>query len=90
VRHATAYRLVNAEFVVSENARQKVIATQCRSVHAYAKGEAAPVSEASGVQVSYNPYRGGAFYRKDTGEDVWAADELHFLPNGTVLAVNPR
>jgi hypothetical protein len=62
-----------------------------RSVHAYANGHGAePVAAPVGVLVSYNPYRCGAFYRRDTGADVWAADELHFLANGTVLAVNPR
>jgi hypothetical protein len=90
VRHVQAVRLVGAEFVVNERERLKVIERRCRSVHAYATGQGAEVTAPVGVLVGYNPYRGGAFYRKDTGTDVWAADELHFLPNGTVLAVNPR
>ncbi len=90
VQHYAAFRLVAASFVVSEGARQKVLATRCRSVHAYATGIEAEVIEAAGVHVSYNPYRGGAFYRKDTGADVHTADALHFLPDGRVLAINPR
>lgn len=59
-------------------------------MHAYAKGTPADLDPApAGVLVSYNPYRGGTFYRKDTGAGVCGADELHFLPDGRVLAVNP-
>jgi hypothetical protein len=91
VRHATALRLVGAVFVVSEAGRQRVLSTRCRSVHAHAKGVLADVAEvpAGAVWVSYNPYRGGSFYRKDTGADVTGARELHFLPDGRVLAIGP-
>jgi hypothetical protein len=91
VRHATALRLVGAVFVVSEVQRQRVLRQRCRSVHAYAAGQLREVCEVpeGAVWVSYNPYRGGAFYRKDTGGDVTGARELHFLPDGRMLAVGP-
>lgn len=91
VRHVRAVRLIDAAFVVSERARLKVIERRCRSVHAYAKGEGAePAAGPVGVEVSYNPYRGGTFYRKDTGTPVYGAAVLHFLPDGRVLAEGPR
>jgi hypothetical protein len=56
VRHVNAVHLVGCAFVVSETARQRVIATRCRAVHAYAKGTPADlVPEPAGVLVSYNP-----------------------------------
>jgi hypothetical protein len=77
--------------VVNERERLKVITNRCRSVHAYASGNAAePVAEPRGVHVSYNPYRGGTFYRKDTGAPVYGAAVLHFLPDGKVLAEDLR
>ncbi len=91
VQHVSALHLVGCAFVVSEAGRQRVLATRCRAVHAFAKGTPADLDpEPAGVLVSYNPYRGGTFYRKDTGAAVYGADALHFLPDGRVLAVNPR
>jgi hypothetical protein len=96
VEHASAYRLVRCVFHVGESQRQRVILERCRSVHAWAKGEAAPLCQVpeGAVLVSYNPYRGGprcrgSFYRKDTGADVSGAAELFFCSEGRMYAVDP-
>jgi hypothetical protein len=91
VQHTAAVRLLGAVCHVNEAERLRVVARRCRSVHAWITGEAAePIAEPRGVLVSYNPYRGGTFYRKDTGEPVTAAAVLHFLPDGRVLGEGLR
>ena len=47
------------------------------------------------VAVSYNPYKGGTFYRKDNGDPVICAEAVIMLSGHgnyppTVLAYNPR
>ena len=92
VWHADAVRLVGVVFKVSEAARQKVLRDRRRSVHAYMAGAWRPAGAppAGAVRVSYNPYRGGSFYRCDDGRDVSAADEVCFLADGTAWALNPQ
>lgn len=85
VRHTTAVRLLNVTFRVREKARLQVVAQRCRQVHAFAVGTEGPVPSRrprGAVAVSYNPYRGGSFYRKDTGQPVAGAREVVFLPDG--------
>lgn len=93
VRHCTRTSLRSACFRVSEHGRQQVIAKRCRQVHAYAAGteQDCPAELPEGaIQVSYNPYKGPSFYRKDNGAPVWAADALYFVEGGLCYAINPR
>lgn len=88
VSHVPAAALADVEFRVSEAARQKVIATRRRAVHAYAIGAEAPVPAATDglVEVSYNPYKAGHFYRRDTGEAIRTARLVVFTDGGLCLA----
>jgi hypothetical protein len=38
------------------------------------------------IQLSYNPYKGAHFYRKDTGEVVESARVVELRPDRTVWA----
>lgn len=82
-----------ARFAVGEAGRQRVIQEQQKNVHAFVRGQAEHVEPheppAHAIPVSYNPYKAGHFYRKDTGEAVHSADTVHMTPRG-VFAVNPR
>lgn len=91
--HADHVTMKDVQFRVSEAGRQRVVREKKKNVHAVVHGtvhhvDDAPVPEHA-VPVSYNPYRAGHFYRKDTGEAVHHADEVHMRPHG-VFAVNPR
>lgn len=64
-------KLLNAKFHVGEVSRQRVIKEHCRSVHAYISGELVSVSDKvqampGGISISYNPYRMGTFYERET------------------------
>ncbi len=91
--HTTHAVIHNARFVVGEGGRQRVIKEKAKNVHAFVRGTVSHVEEhnvpAHAVPVSYNPYKAGHFYRKDTGEAVHHADAVHMTPHG-VFAVNPR
>ncbi|PIG96915.1 hypothetical protein [Deinococcus sp. UR1] len=82
-----------ARFAVGEKARQRVIQEKQKNVHAFVRGTVEHVEPHEppphAVAVSYNPYKAGHFYRKDTGEAVHSADTVHMTPKG-VFAVNPR
>jgi len=91
VQHRAAVCLSGVVFRVREAGRQRVLANRCREVHAYAAGElcdlGAPHPDA--IEVSYNPYRGPLFYRKDTGASVVGAAFVYFAPDGRAFAVAP-
>ncbi len=92
VQHATAVVLADVSFRVCESGRLRVVAKKCREVHARAYGTLCDPADAvpvGAVEVSYNPYRGGQFYRKDTGADVLGASLVYFVQGGKAYAVNP-
>jgi len=72
--------LKNVKTVVQEGARQKVIAEQSRSVHAWLTGELCEYPMPTDIdvrelrQAGYNPYRGGAFVTADNSADFSSAD----------------
>lgn len=89
-------------FVVSEPGRQRVLREKRKNVHAYVRGNAYLANGMATcnfdelfpldriVQVSYNPYRGGKFYRKDTGAEVSEADAVYMTTSRVLWAVDPR
>lgn len=66
--------LWDVEFVVGRRARERVLATKRRTVHAYAKGEVGTLllsaADAFTVRVTYNPFSAPDFVRTDTGAPV--------------------
>lgn len=84
-----AVTLAGVSFVVYENQRLWCLANRLpsgkpyRQVHAYAVGEmigAAPVGDR--IAISYNPSRGGSFYRCDTGAAVTHCEYVEFNADG--------
>lgn len=90
VEHAVSLVLAGCTFRVWESGRQRVLREKKKHVHAFACGT--PVGPAGPglapylVPVSYNPYKAGHFYRKDTGERVDAASLLILTAGGAVFA----
>lgn len=87
VRHVDAVALTGAEFKVSAAGRERSLRIRKRAVHAWCVGEQADVPEDLGglVEVSYNPWKAGHFYRRDTGEPVTAAALVVFTTDGRCL-----
>lgn len=97
-RHATFVVVKNADFVVRAAGHRKVLEQKRKNVHAFVRGE--DVSDlwsesgvlnyeeyaGHGTQLSYNPYRGAHFYRKDTGEVVESATLVVLRDDKTVWA----
>lgn len=75
--------LRDVTFRVNENSRQRVIREKSKNVHAGAVGTLVTrgIGRAT-VPVSYNPYKAGHFYRKDTGEAVYSAKLLVLTVSG--------
>ncbi len=82
IRNTASINLRNVEFRVSEKARQKVISSGRRSVHAYAIGHTTEYfSEHRRLDtpVTYNPYRCGWFHVKGfPDQPVWNAEAVTF------------
>lgn len=77
-------------FVVQPAGQRRVVQEQRKNVHAFVRGSFLEPNEdvrrwqeeaAKGklVAVSYNPYRGPSFYRKDTGEDISESQNIIML-----------
>jgi hypothetical protein len=87
VAQVNTIQLVNCTCHVREAARQIVIRTQCRSVHAYVKGiiHNDPLPNApNGATIVYRPYVCGNFFDPLTGLPVAAAPYMLFANTGKV------
>ena len=78
VGHCDEILINRAEFVVNESGRQRVIREKRKNVHAFVLGYLSHLQRVSspavgGVPVSYNPYKMGAFYVRESGEAVTKA-----------------
>lgn len=75
IAYAKSVLLENVTFRVSEASRQRVLKDQRRNVHAFCEGIIVDASNtvqnvpSDALIVTYNPYRGGSFYRKVDGAD---------------------
>ena len=72
VAHVKHLTLKPLKFHVSESGRQRVIARQCKEVHAWIKGTIIDFdlkSTEGKTQVSYNPYLKGTFYKYNDSFD---------------------
>jgi hypothetical protein len=87
VRHVDAFALSGVRFIVSAAGRARVLTRNVRAVHAWADGEACDIPTDTGalVPVSYNPYRSGAFLRRDNGAPVHSAHLVVFTTDGQCL-----
>lgn len=88
---AVSLLLKNTDCVVRETARQRVIESQRRGVHAWITGELVESnmdqpSWMNPVAISYNPFKCGWFHfiGSDLGCAVNGADEMYFAPDGRV------
>ena len=70
----------NAEFVVQEATRLKVVREKQKQVHAFIKGIATNnnelINNKTKIEVTYNPYLYKKFIRKDTKEELLNKDYL--------------
>ena len=75
VGHCDEILINRAEFIVNESGRQRVIKEKRKNVHAFVTGYLfhLPSPAVVGTSVSYNPYKMGAFYVRETGEAVTKA-----------------
>lgn len=85
------YTSLPCGFVVQPAGHKRVLQTKQKNVHAFVRGDwlytaddiegwtqyAAELDTM--VPVSYNPFRGPSFYRKDTGQDITEAKGLIML-----------
>jgi hypothetical protein len=89
---AASLTLADCTFVSQEGARQTVIATKQKSVHAWIVGERCEgvPPDMAAVPISYNPYRSGEFVRRDSGAAITYAAYVHFGSDGRCTAYGVR
>jgi hypothetical protein len=91
-RHSEFVCIKDADFVVRAAGHRKVLEQKRKNVHAFVRGTDVShvpfggVAAGEPIQLSYNPYKGAHFYRKDTGEVVESARVVELRPDRTVWA----
>lgn len=78
IAHVSCLKISDATFKVSQAGRTRVLAENCKNVHAGVVGQWELYERDYDTLVSYNPYKFGYFYRKDTLEAVYAAPAVSF------------
>lgn len=83
------FALADVRLVVSAAGRARVLARKERQVHAWAQGEEYPVpADLTGfVELTYNPFRGARFTRRDTGAEVERVALAVFAADGKCWAL---
>lgn len=77
VAHLATVQLTAVVFRVSESARQRVLASRHKNVHAYAVGTFTSQAQPTATEaMSYDPYRAGYFYRVRDEAPVYHAAAL--------------
>jgi hypothetical protein len=77
VAYADTITLNNVLFKVSEAGRQRVIREKQKNVHAYVTGLVGDNNNApTFLEITYNPYKRGEFYNKQTDEEVSYTDQV--------------
>jgi hypothetical protein len=74
------------EFIVSEASRQRILSTKSRTVHAFVRGRLTGTFEGKLINpndsrllaVSYSPYLGAHFFRRDNNQPITRADYRKF------------
>ena len=79
VEHSEHVILKNANFVVRQKGREKVLKEKTKNVHAFVVGEViqglpSGKEHSTEVPVVYNPYQGPSFVERATKEPVYDAD----------------
>lgn len=88
--HTPFLALENVNFKVSEAGRQRVIKQKKKNVHAFVIGVVTnwrKMLTIPSIEVTYNPYRRGEFFRKDNGESIHRAESI--MISGKNLLINP-
>jgi hypothetical protein len=84
VAHCQSIDLRNAQFIVRQSGRNKVLRTKRKNVHAFVKGELESMTlhddkrcTSGMIGVSYNPYKTEWFIRTDNGMPIHHASAVH-------------
>lgn len=85
--HADYIKLNNVTFKVYERARQRVIASKRKNVHAFVIGELDTPEDVrysvDGLEkIGYNPYHAGYFFRCINNERIDVAETVYLTPLG--------
>lgn len=88
VGHADSLALTDVAFKVSQAGRKRVLTEKVKNVHAGIEGTYSPAHlfslEVTTNLVTYNPYKHGYFYDRDTEEAIFKAKEVYFAASGRV------
>ncbi len=89
--HTDTLVIDDVDYLVYEKARLKMVAEKQRAVHAYAEGTLTPKfpNPLPTHPLGYNPYRGGSFIDKATGEAVTQSQHL-VVHNNIFLISRPQ
>lgn len=89
VAHLTDVNLVNAEFIVSQKGRERVLKEKVKNVHAGVVGIYTEINEALNTEkATYNPYKYDSFVNVKNGEKVLKADFVNLNVNNKIPTIN--
>lgn len=87
IAHCHEVVLAGVKFHVSQKGRNRVVANQCREVHAWATGYLTTLDRITGVgtELCYDPYRAATFTTRE-GKPVTEASFVHFTAQNQAFA----
>jgi hypothetical protein len=89
IGHVDACLLGDVTFHVGELSRQRVIRNHSREVHAWAVGELleGPAPAGERIPITYRPFEGGSFVRRDNGAPIAGAAFVDFTAAEGAVAI---
>lgn len=89
VAHLTHVNLVNAEFIVSQKGRERVLKEKVKNVHAGVIGIYTEKYEPENTEkATYNPYKYDSFVNVKNGEKVFKADFVNLNVHNKIPTIN--
>ncbi len=91
VEHPDTLMLENCKFVVQAGGRARVLRERKKFVHAFIDGDRVDLRRPLLIpydllDITYNPYKFGYFYIKETEQPIYTARLVLMLANGKVYA----
>lgn len=92
--YVTSIKLADVKFIVLPSGRERCLREKKKNLHAFAQGRIASGEDAevgcNATQVTYNPYKMGSFYCKETEQPINRADQVFIFASGKMIAINAR
>jgi len=84
IGHTDSIHLKDADLIVRQSGREKVLQEKRKNVHAFIKGRIESCEDKHIEQISYNPYKYNSFILTESKKSIFHSDHIYLNDKGEV------